>query len=100
MEQFIPIYLHNLKNWGMFDDRRMEAEMSNREGIGIGGVMAEVAWLSASPGEPVAEESLREGLRVRFDASDDSVDIAIKLAESCGVVRRVGNNVFLKHRPQ
>jgi len=69
------------------------------EGIGIGGVMAEVAWL-ASKGKPVLEHILVAGLCGRFDVPRDRAKAAIALAESCGVIERTGNQVFLKGRPR
>jgi hypothetical protein len=65
--------------------------------IGIGGVMAEVAFLQA--GDPsfldknaVPENELILGLCRRFNTSRQAVIAAINLAEQCGVIVRIKHN--------
>ena len=78
--------------------------MAIQKAIGIGGVMAEVAFLQA--GDPnfldknaVPEDELILGLRRRFNTSRQAVIAAINLAEQCGVIVRIEHN-WLRLMPQ
>ena len=68
-----------------------------REAIGIGAVMAEVAWLGSWPNSPPKEKDLIEWLTRRYYISEEDALRAIKMAERCGVIERAAV-VRLKHR--
>ena len=73
--------------------------MHRRKSIGIGGVMAEVAWLSQD-NTPVKEKELLKGLCTRFGVDTKYAMYALDLAETCGVVERNELGVTLKPRPE
>jgi len=77
----------------------------NDMGIGLGGVMAEVAWLKAGQNEEEKEngvplDDVIEGLMGRYKTHSNralrSVDMAIK----CGVVYEESGRVYLKSSPR
>lgn len=70
----------------------------NKEGIGIGGVMAEVAWLGL--GSPVHRALLVSSLKNRFDITEKDAEAAIDMAELCGVIEIISKMVHLKTRPK
>lgn len=74
--------------------------MARNEGIGLGGVMAEVAWLKSSD-KPVTETAVITSLCARYDISADEARKAIRLAEKSGVIERRPNKaVLLLPRPK
>ena len=57
-----------------------------RRGIGVGGVVSEIGWLSRKCYGSVRTTMLVRGLRDRFDATKDEAYAAIDFAERCGAV--------------
>jgi hypothetical protein len=63
--------------------------------IGIGGVMAQVAFMDS----PVDEDKLVKGLMSRFDVDEERATRSVNTAKICGVIRLDGGKVSLVHRP-
>ncbi len=80
--------------------------MSTKNSIGIGGVMAEIVWISGKEGPSVPKNVLVDSLCNRFgfciDNKDDIkiVEIAIDIAERCGVIEYIDNGFKVKYRPK
>lgn len=65
--------------------------------IGIGGVMAEVAWIRSE--YPVVTKSmLVKNLCERFNTDIDSVNDSIEMAKLCGVIDFINDEVILRSR--
>ena len=67
-------------------------------GVGLGGVMSEVAWMATDG--PVKLEQLIKKLAKRFDICSCEAEEAINMAKKCGVVKVENNIVILQHRPK
>lgn len=72
--------------------------MYKKEGIAIGGVIAEVAWLRNGD-TPVPENELLIGLCNRFGVEIEHAMHAVELAETCGVIEKSKRGIVLKPRP-
>ncbi len=69
-----------------------------REGVGVGGVVSSIGWITERENGCVAETKLVEHLQIRFGVSRDRAEFAIKLAEKCGAVERKDGKVRVKKR--
>ncbi len=70
--------------------------MVRYEGVGIGGVMAEIAWHQSSNGaKGIEEKVLLEALQDRFDVSSEEAKGAVSLAYLCGVACKRESVVYL-----
>jgi hypothetical protein len=70
------------------------------EVVGIGGVMAEVAWLNETPFAPVQEDVLLKGISDRYGVTLESTRKSVTMAEKCGVIERTNQKICLKARPR
>jgi hypothetical protein len=71
-----------------------------KEALGIGAVMAEVAYLSAR-GRAVTELELLKSLRFRHEITEEEALGALNMTTVCGAVERLSNGmVLLKSRPK
>lgn len=72
--------------------------MGGERGIGVGGVVTQIDWLTSKQGEPVAEEVVVRGLQRRFSTTVEAARCAVELAERCGAVARRQNGLVLLPR--
>jgi hypothetical protein len=75
-------YVHTI------DKRSWHQRPRRSEAIGIGAVMAEVAWLSHRPDGLPKEMEVIHWLTCRYDISEEDALRAIKMAERSGVIER------------
>ncbi len=68
------------------------------KGIGIGGVMAEIAFLD-SDGQGVLEENLVENLAERHSVCKCVAESSLEMAKLCGVAYEEKSRIYLRHRP-
>ncbi|MFH0752606.1 MAG: hypothetical protein V1914_03325 [archaeon] len=72
--------------------------MARTEGIGIGGVMAEIAWQQLEESRGIEEKVLLCALQLRFDVSVEEAYGAVALAYLCGVTCKKESKVYLLSR--
>jgi hypothetical protein len=74
--------------------------MSGEKGIGVGGVVTQIAWLASQSGDPVPVADVVSGLQRRFSATAEMANYAIALAERCGAIEQREGKLILVSRQQ
>ena len=70
--------------------------MPHKEGIGLGGVMAEVTWLASEDGrEGITEQALVKALSERFGTCTCRAQKAIEMAISCKTIVQISGLIYL-----